>query len=612
MAGVADPLTIQLHIGEMQDVVRDYSEAARLDSLHQLKLLDTPPAESFDRITRMASQIFGLPVAAVSLTDRDRQWFKSRVGVDHQSIPRDKAPCSQVAESAKPLVIEDLLADPCYANSVLGRAGTRFYAGAPLITSDGYGLGALCVLGTEPRQATPAELAALVDLAAMVMSQIELQHAFGRIDPVSGLATRNQFCDDLADLARDKPGEQYLAVFVDLARDEQISRISRVMGSARVDEMVREATRSLQKALGPDRTAYHVGTAQFAFLSPPEAEPLAYVQELKAAFATIRAVSSVRFVTSIAIGVRPFTLGDVAADDVLRGAASAAQDARGADGVALYSPSRDRAHRRQYGLLGAFGEALEAKDQLRLVFQPRIELATGRCVGAEALLRWRHPRLGEVSPAEFIPVIEQTSMARPATQWVLDAAMDQLARWDVAPDELALSVNLSAANLSEQDLVARIQLGLLKRRLRPEQLEIELTESAIMDHPDQALATLRELSDAGVCLAIDDFGTGHSSLAYLQRLPARVVKIDQAFVRNLTRAEKSDFVLVETMIGLAHKLGFRVVAEGVETPEAADILSHLGSDEAQGFWFARPMEADQFWAYLAANGATGPAMAANA
>ena len=133
-----------------------------------------------------------------------------------------------------------------------------------------------------------------------------------------------------------------------------------------------------------------------------------------------------------------------------------------------------------------------------------------------------------------------------------------------------------------------------------------------MDDPDHALATLHELNAAGVCLAIDDCRTGHSSLAYLQRLPARVVKIDQAFVRNLTSAEKSDFVLVETMIGLAHKLGFRVVAEGVETPEAADILSHLGSDEAQGFWFARPMEADQFWAYLAANGSTGPAMAASA
>lgn len=578
----------------------DYREEARLDALYQLKLLDTSPSESFDRITRMASQIFGLPVAAVSLTDRDRQWFKSRVGVDHCSIPRDKAPCAQVAESTEPLVIEDMAANPCYADSVLGRAGTRFYAGAPLITSDGYGLGALCVLGSEPRQISSTELSALVDLAAIVMAQIELQHAFGRVDPVSGLATRNQFRDDLIDMAREHPGEERLAVVVDLARDDQISRIARVMGGARVDEMIREATRSLRAALGPGRAAYHVGSAQFAFLSPAGVEQVAYMEELRSAFAAIRSSSSVRFVTNVAIGVRPFILGKMSADDVLRGAVSAAQDARSVDGsVATYSSAKDTAHRRQYGLLRDFGTALEAGDQLRLAFQPRIDLATGRCVGAEALLRWRHPRLGEVSPAEFIPIIEQTSLARATTQWVLDTAMDQLANWRMG-GALTVSVNISATNLAETDLIARIRSGLLRRGLQTGQLEIELTESAIMAQPEQALAMLHDMADAGICLAIDDFGTGHSSLAYLQRLPARVVKIDQLFIRNLTQAQGSDFVLVETMIGLAHKLGYRVVAEGIETQTAADMLVQLGCEEAQGFWFGRPMEAAAFVEWLGA------------
>ncbi len=579
--------------------MRDDHEEARLDALYQLKLLDTPASEGFDRITRMASQIFGLPVAAISLTDRDRQWFKSRVGVDHCSIPREKAPCARVAESSRLLVIEDLRTDPCYADSVLGLGGTRFYAGAPLVTRDGYGLGSLCVLGTEPRKATEAELAALVDLAAMVMAQIELQHAFGRIDPVTGMPTRNQFRDDLMDLERDHPGEQRFAVIVDMARDDQISRITRALGLARVDDFIREASQLLRVTLGPGRMAYQVGYAQFAFISPPGVEQLAYVTLLKSSLEAMQASSSVRFVTNVAIGVRSFIVGTVSADDVLRGAASAAEDARGADGsVALHSPANDTAHRRQYGLLQDFGAALEAGDQLRLMYQPRIELATGRCLGAEALLRWRHPKLGDVSPAEFIPIIEQTSLARPTTQWVLDTAMDQLVDWEPAGIMPVLSVNISAANLGEADLICRIQLALLKRNLQPERLEIELTESAIMDQPDQALAMLRELEEAGICLAIDDFGTGHSSLAYLQRLPARIVKIDQIFMQDLTETSGPDFVLVETMIGLAHKLGYRVVAEGVETPEAADILMQLGCEEAQGFWFARPMEADQFAAWL--------------
>jgi EAL domain-containing protein (putative c-di-GMP-specific phosphodiesterase class I)/GGDEF domain-containing protein len=579
--------------------VRNQQETSRLDALHQLKLLDTPASESFDRITRMASQIFGLPVAAVSLTDQDRQWFKSRVGVDHCSIPRAGAPCAEVAESTQALVIEDFLEDPSYAESPLGRAGTRFYAGVPLVTNDGYGLGALCVLGTEPRKASSAELAALTDLAAMVMAQIELQHAFGRIDPVSGMPTRNQFREDLMDLARDHAGKQYLAVVVDLAREDQISRITRAMGAARVDQMVHEAAQALRAALGPDRYAYQVGTAQFAFISPSDVEQSGYIELLRTSFASMRVSSSVRFVTNVTIGVRSFVAGAVSVDDVIRGATSAAQDARDTDGsIALYSPGRDTAHRRQYGLLQDFGAALEAGDQLRLVYQPRINLSTGACVGAEALLRWHHPILGDVSPAEFIPIIEQTSLARPTTQWVLDMAMDQLAAWQRGGLAIMLSVNISAANLGETDLSERITTGLTRRELLCSSLEIELTESAIMDQPDQALGMLQAFRDAGVCLAIDDFGTGHSSLAYLQRLPAQIVKIDQAFIRDLTEATGSDFVLVETMIGLAHRLGYRVVAEGIETAEAAVILEELGCEEAQGFWFARPMEADRFVAWL--------------
>ncbi|WP_380784796.1 putative bifunctional diguanylate cyclase/phosphodiesterase [Sphingomonas sp. R86521] len=575
--------------------MRDHHEEARLGALYQLNLLDTSPSESFDRVTRMASQIFGLPVAAISLTDRDRQWFKSRVGIEHAGIPREKAPCAQVAESAELLVIEDFQADPYYADSVLARAGTRFYAGAPLVTSDGYGLGSLCVLGTEPRQASSAELAALVDLAAMVMGQIELQHAFGRIDPVSGMPTRNQFREDLMDVARDQPGEQRFAVVVDLARDDQIGRITRVMGAARVDALIREAALALRLALGAKQTAYQIGAAQFAFLAPPGVEQAEYVGQLQASFQSMRASSSVRFVTNVAVGVRSFALGSISADDVLSGAASAAQDARSTDGsVALYSPTNDIVHRRHYRLLQDFGVALETNDQLRLVYQPRIALATGCCVGAEALLRWSHPSLGDVSPAEFIPIVEQTSLARPTTQWVLDQAMDQLASWQQAGLRMTMSVNISAANLGEADLIQRIQLGLLRRNLRSKQLEIELTESAIMDQPDKALVMLHELAAAGVCLAIDDFGTGHSSLSYLQRLPAQVVKIDQAFVRNITEPAGPDFVLVETMIGLAHRLGYRVVAEGVETREAVQVLTDVGCEEAQGFWLARPMEAPQF------------------
>ena len=567
-----------------------WNEDQRLDALYQLNLLDTPASESFDRITRMAAQLFGLPIAAVSLTDHDRQWFKSRVGVAQDTVTRTKAPCSQVAESIDTLVIPDLLEDAFYRDCPIARDGIRFYAGAPLVTRDGHGLGALCVLGTEPRQVTQAEIAALNDLAAMVMSQIELQHAFGRIDPLSGLPNRTQFLDDIADLGRDSVGERRLAVLLDLALPEQINNMVRVMGPSHVDDMVRHAAQQLRATLPPGRIAYHVAATQFAYLAEPDMSDNAYAVMLAGMLARSRVELAVQLLTTMVVGIAPFILGETDPRDVLRFSHSAAQDARGTEtSVSLYSAKSDGAHRRRFGLLKDFGEALGADDQLRLVFQPRIDLASRTGVGAEALLRWQHPTLGDISPGEFIPIVEKSSLAQPLTHWVLDQALRQLKIWSTGGMAIPLSVNISAANLEETDFAPRVQLLLLKHRVRPELLELELTESAVMENIGPALEQLNTLHRAGIRLAIDDFGTGYSSLAYLQRLPAQVVKIDQSFIRNVLNGDR-EIQLVRSMITLSHDLGFHVVAEGIETTEVADLLSQMGCDEAQGYLFARPLE----------------------
>ncbi|AUW59342.1 sensor domain-containing phosphodiesterase [Sphingobium sp. SCG-1] len=579
--------------------MRRSNEAARLSALRQLNLLDTPPSESFDRITRMAGQIFGLPISAVSLTDEDRQWFKSRLGVDHDSIPRDKAPCAAVAESAVPIVVPDLLADPCYATSVLAGTGARFYAGTPLVTREGHGLGALCVIGTEPRNATAKEMAALTDLAAMVMAQIELQHAFGRVEPVSGLPNRNQFYEDLSDKARDHPGEPVLIVLVDLARAEQISNMTGVLGSTEVDEMIRHAARWLREMSAVQHAAYHVSATQFALIVQSDTSAEGFGIMLMERLNALRAGSGLRFVTTTAIGISPISLGLSSPEDALRMAHSAVIDARETQrGVSIYSHVTDQAHRRRYRLLDDFGAALDKdRDQLRIVVQPRIDLLSDMCVGAEVLLRWRHPELGDVSPAEFIPAVERSALAKRTTEWVLQAGLMQIAEWQAVGLDVPLSINISAANLEEPDFAMRVQLYLLKHNVRSEMLELELTESAIMEHPEHALQQMNALKEAGVKIAIDDFGTGHSSLAYLQRLPADVVKIDQSFVRDITNGER-EAQLVRSMISLSHGLGFRVVAEGVETAGVLDALRGMDCDEVQGYLFARPMETARFAPWL--------------
>ncbi|TNC43768.1 EAL domain-containing protein [Rubellimicrobium rubrum] len=573
-------------------------EDERLQVLRNLRLLDTAPSESFDRITRMAAKLFDLPIAAVSLTDGHRQWFKSKVGVEHNSIPRIKAPCARVAEEADMLVIPDLGADAHYADSHLAASGIRFYAGAPLVTSDGFGLGALCVLGTEPRHASPDELAALHDLAAIVMSQIELQHAYGRIDPVSQLPNRTQFLEDLDDLALGSVGAKRLAVLVDIGRMDQVASLTSIHGTGAVDDIVEAMARRFQDEIGPERTVYHVGPTQFALLAPAEIEVQAYLDTLRMRLKGTRSEVTTHFVMTPAIGVAPFVVGRTTAKDVLRTAYSAVQVAYGrADSVSLYSEASDVSHSRRHGLLASFGSALVRSGELRAVFQPRIDLASRHCVSVEALLRWAHPTLGPVSPAEFIPVVEQSGLARPMTEWVLGNALRKVADWRASGTDLHVSVNVTSSNVEDVAFVETVSAMLDRLRVPAAALELEITEGTVMGNTAQAVTCLTGLRSLGVRVSIDDFGTGYSSLSYLRRLPIDAVKIDQSFVRNMVTDEK-DHSLVRSLVGLSHDLGFRVVAEGVETDTDRVLLERMGCDEGQGYLFARPLEASDFPLWL--------------
>jgi len=574
-------------------------EAARLDALRRLELLDTPPSEAFDRITRMAAQLFNLPIAAVSLTDSNRQWFKSKVGVAHDTIPRIGAPCAKVTDHGGALVIPDLLADDCFRDSVLADSGIRFYAGAPLNTSEGYCLGAMCVLGLEPRQITEAERQALKDLATMVMSQIELQHALGRVDPVSGLPNRNQFISDFTDLELGEPaGDKRLAALISLASPQELSDAQRVMGSGYLDEMVRDAVPQLR--LGGAGKIYHVGSTQFAFFAPRGVSLETFRVQLQSWLDARASYGQARLITTTTVGIAPFTIGHTEGLDLLRNMHSAAHDALAAARcVRVFSSEHDAILQRRFWLVGAFGAALENHSQLHLVYQPKVGLSDGACTSVEALLRWSHPDMGSISPAEFMPVIETTSLARATTEWVLNAAMRQIAAWREDGVALQVAVNVSAVNLEEPDFCDRVLMLLQRHGLAPASLAIELTESALMRNPKVAQATLERLGHAGVQLAIDDFGTGYSSLSYLQSLPANVVKIDQSFMRDLGQDERRRS-LVRTMIKLSHDLGHKVVAEGVETVEVEDFLREAGCDEVQGYLHARPLAPQALTEWLAA------------
>jgi EAL domain-containing protein (putative c-di-GMP-specific phosphodiesterase class I) len=291
---------------------------------------------------------------------------------------------------------------------------------------------------------------------------------------------------------------------------------------------------------------------------------------------------------SATIGLAASLADAPAADDLLRcGDLALEQARREKRPLAMYEEALDPATRDQLSLLGELRHAVE-HDELRLFFQPKIELATGRVAGAEVLLRWQHPTRGLLSPAAFIPFAEQTGFIRRITRWTLDRAIAQAAEWHRAGNPLQLAVNVSAEDIADVRFDTRVAGLLTRHQLPPSLLTLELTESGFIEDPNQALSMLDALAALGVNLSIDDFGTGYSSLSHLARMPANEVKIDRSFVQGL-ESDVEYAAVVRSAIDMGHSLGMKVVAEGIETEVAAQLLRAFGCDIAQGYLYARPM-----------------------
>ena len=573
-----------------------HNEEARLNALRDLGLLDTPPSESFDRLTRLASRLLSAPVSTVSLTDRDRQWFKSRVGVDITEIPREQAPCSYAIQGEDVFVVPDLKDDPRFADSPLVQSGIRFYAGAPLFTRAGHGLGTICVVDVKPRQIDEEQKRVLRDLAGMVMSQIELQNMIGRVDATSGLPNQHQLFEDIEERATRNPGGQLSAVLIEFVSGAQFHNSLRVVGPDRADLFAEQAMALVQHRLGNSGKLYHVGPMRCVALLSCEGrqDASALVAALAADLGDPIDCDGVPLLPHAAFGTYEFQAGAVSPRDVLRRLIAACDDARVSHvPSASYSAACDEIHARKFALVNDFSAALHSDGELSLVYQPRIEMQSGQLAGAEALLRWQHPRLGLVMPGEFVPLLEQTALARPMTDWVARTALAQARTWHRNGLRLRTSINASALNLSEPDFAERLLCAIEAAGIDASLFDVEFTESAVARDAKRVIEQLTELRRRGVAIAIDDFGTGYSNLGYIQHLPVSVIKIDRSFMLDLASSRRTG-TLVSSMITMAHDLGCTVVAEGIETQEVYDILASLDCDEGQGYLISQPVTPEAF------------------
>ena len=294
---------------------------------------------------------------------------------------------------------------------------------------------------------------------------------------------------------------------------------------------------------------------------------------------------------SIGVSLYPEDGGNL--DTLMKNADSAMYAAKqaGRDACVFFAPSMNAGALERLAMENSLRNALQ-RDEFELHFQPRVNLNTSRIVGFEALIRWRHPELGDVSPTQFIPLAEETGLIVPIGAWVLTAACRQNRIWqDLGLPPVPIAVNLSSRQFRQSNIKQTVLEALASSELDGAFLELELTESVVMENPETSAEILNELKQTGLKLSIDDFGTGYSSLTYLKRFPLDTLKIDQSFVRDLV-VDPDDAAIVSAVISMAHDLDLEVVAEGVETQEQMRFLRGRQCDEAQGYLFGRPVDAE--------------------
>ncbi|MEO5772762.1 MAG: bifunctional diguanylate cyclase/phosphodiesterase [Sphingomicrobium sp.] len=437
----------------------------------------------------------------------------------------------------------------------------------------------------------PRCLLSVVDRTVEVQSERALRAEMLR-DSLTGLPNRLAFSE-----AIEKAGEKasrdvdHAVLVVDMLR---FSRINESMGSLAGDELLITFARRLILTLRAGDVLARTGGNEFGVLVSLRRgveDALKAAERIQDVMSAPFKLSELEIKVECAIGVALMHTGQDP-EELFRSAQFAVKQAKQAGKPQVYEPKEASAARRRFSIETELRRALE-KDQLKLFYQPLIDLKSGEVAGFEALARWTHEDRGEISPNEFIPVAEESGLILQLGEWAMHQASDTLAQWDKIAGEplpIYVGVNLSAIQVARDDIAALVSSALKASGLNGNRLTLELTESSIVQDPARATRVFEALKALDATVAMDDFGTGYSSLAYLQRLPIDVLKIDRSFVSGMM-VDPDSVAIVRAVLSLADALGMSTTAEGIETVELATTLAALGCSSGQGFYFARPLEA---------------------
>jgi len=543
-----------------------------------------------------------VPVASAGVDERFLTLLTNRFSLI-DGAPLGNPMMTRAIREKMTIVINDLQSNPeVVFRTHYVEAGIRSVAVLPLIVSD-EAVGVLVLYANEIEFFQKEEMKLLTDLVGDIAYAIDHLDKQARLDylayydVLTGLANRTLFLERVAQYMRSAAGDGHkLALFlIDL---ERFKNINDSLGRAAGDALLRQVAEWLAPNIGGTSLLARLDADHFAAVMPQvsqDGDVARPLEKIMDAFVNhpFRLNDAV-FRIAARVGVAVFPDDGADADTLFRNAEAALKKAKASgERYLFYTQKMAEAVAGKLTLENQLRQALD-NEEFVLHYQPKVNLASGKLTGAEALIRWNDPRTGLVPPGRFIPVLEETGLIYEVGRWALRQAIEDYLRWRAAGlSAVRIAVNVSPLQLRHRGFIAEIEQAIGIAAHAPAGLELEITESLIMEDVKHNIANLQAIRDLGVSIAIDDFGTGFSSLSYLAKLPVDTLKIDRSFVIEMTVAPEG-LALVSTVIKLAHSLKLKVVAEGVETEEQSRLLRLLACDEMQGFLFSKPVPAEIF------------------
>jgi diguanylate cyclase (GGDEF)-like protein len=624
-ANLRDGRTIQIHHQPLSDggwvathedvTARKLAEVLREEQAQILEMIavSAPLENVLDRLVRVIESQMTQILGSVLLLDNEGTRLRHGAApslpkaytdaIDGVTIGHNIGSCGAAAFRRETVVVADIMSDPLWdgCRELAAAHGLRSCWSTPILSHHGAILGTFAMYSKEVREPNAAETR-LVDVATHIAGiAIERKLAEDRIhfmanhDALTGLPNRTLLKDRLtqAVLYARRYDRWATVVFVDL---DNFKFVNDSLGHNVGDELLKiVAARMLTCAKATD-TVVRLGGDEFVILlfdQPKSADKIsATLQKVRTAIAEPIHVNGHDLEVTCSIGLANYPNDGTDADMLLANADAAMYRAKeiGRDNFQFYTPELNTKVHEKFVLQKELRNAI-LRSEFVIHYQPQVDLRTGRIFAVEALIRWQHPTQGLISPIRFIPMAEETGLIVPIGDWVLREACRQNKAWqDAGLPQVTICVNVSARQFKERNWVGRVADALRESGLNAKCLELELTESLIMQDVEQAVATMRELQILGVQLSVDDFGTGYSSLAALKNFPVARLKIDKSFISDILTNE-SDRAVASAVISLGQKLNLRVIAEGVETEEQVTFLRENNCDEMQGYHFSKPIPA---------------------